>query len=370
LLCLLPLGVFLLLRFDPVALLVGFAAPFVVILLKGLSLGLLTSRVWRRLTGTRQTGALLVIVLLFAAAVMPMLAAAKDPPAHSAATESHDASHAETHVAGAHEGEHAAPSGPQELPNFITLVIAALGHDHPVARFLHTWENVIFALLIALALVLVARAATRGATTGVPSGLQNLVETLVEFVRGFIVDILGEKAGRRYLPYLGTVFVYILFMNLLGLIPFMKSPTSSLNIITAALAITTFVYVQIEGLRNLGLVGYLDHLAGQPRSVVQWAMVPIMLPVHVLGELAKPISLACRLFGNVFGEDMLLVAFIGLGAAILAAQPLPIGIPLQFPFLLLALMTSTLQAMIFTVLSTIYFLLMLPHDEHAEEAHH
>ena len=94
--------------------------------------------------------------------------------------------------------------------------------------------------------------------------------------------------------------------------------------------------------------------------------------VYVLGELSKPISLSCRLFGNVFGEDMLLVAFVSLGVTTLAWSNLPIGLPLQLPFLVLALLTSTLQAMVFMVLSTIYILLMLPHEAHGHEgdAHH
>ena len=116
-----------------------------------------------------------------------------------------------------------------------------------------------------------------------------------------------------------------------------------------------------------GLVGYFDHMAGSPRTVIGWAMVPLMLPIHLMGELAKPISLACRLFGNIFGEDMLLVAFVTLGITTLSFSHLPIGLPLQLPFLLLALLTSTLQALVFTVLSTIYFLLMLPHEEHGHD---
>jgi F-type H+-transporting ATPase subunit a len=86
-----------------------------------------------------------------------------------------------------------------------------------------------------------------------------------------------------------------------------------------------------------------------------------------MGELAKPISLSCRLFGNIFGEDMLLVAFATLGVTTLAFTHLPFGLPLQLPFMFLALLTSTLQALVFTVLSTIYFLLMLPHGEHEHE---
>jgi F-type H+-transporting ATPase subunit a len=96
-------------------------------------------------------------------------------------------------------------------------------------------------------------------------------------------------------------------------------------------------------------------------------LAPLMLPIHLLGELAKPISLASRLFGNVFGEDMLLVAFVSLGITTLAATGAPFGLPLQLPFMFLALLTGTLQALVFTVLSTIYLLLMLPHDDHGHE---
>jgi F-type H+-transporting ATPase subunit a len=108
-------------------------------------------------------------------------------------------------------------------------------------------------------------------------------------------------------------------------------------------------------------------MAGSPRSAIGWGLVPLMLPIHLMGELAKPISLACRLFGNIFGEDMLLVAFASLGITVLSFTHLPIGLPLQLPFLFLAILTSTLQALVFTVLSTIYLLLMLPHDDHGHE---
>ena len=189
---------------------------------------------------------------------------------------------------------------------------------------------------------------------------------VVEALYNFIVDILGPKFGPRYVPFLGTLFVYILAMNLFGLIPFMDSPTSNLNV-TVALALIVFVYAQYIGFRELGVLGWVDHMAGSPRSAIGWGLVPLMLPIHLMGELAKPISLACRLFGNIFGEDMLLVAFASLGITVLAFANLPIGVPLHLPFLFLALLTSTLQALVFTVLSTIYFLLMLPHDDHGHE---
>jgi F-type H+-transporting ATPase subunit a len=219
---------------------------------------------------------------------------------------------------------------------------------------------------VALLIGLVARLATRNAQL-VPGGLQNLVEALVEGLNDFITGILGERHAPRYVPFLGTLFIYIWAMNLFGLIPFMDSPTSNLNV-TVALALTVFVYAQWIGLRGLGPIGYIDHLMGSPRNLTGWLLVPLMLPIHILGELAKPISLSCRLFGNIFGEDMLLVAFVSLGVTTLAWAHLPFGLPLQLPFLLLALLTSTLQALVFTVLSTIYFLLMLPHHDH-EQGH-
>jgi F-type H+-transporting ATPase subunit a len=151
----------------------------------------------------------------------------------------------------------------------------------------------------------------------------------------------------------------------------MESPTSNLNT-TFALAITVFVYCQWVGLRSFGPLGYVHHLMGSPRDLTGWLLVPLMLPIHILGELAKPISLSCRLFGNIFGEDMLLVAFVSLGITTVSFLHLPLGLPLHLPFMFLALLTSTLQALVFTVLSTIYLLLMLPHDDHGHEAegHH
>jgi len=234
------------------------------------------------------------------------------------------------------------------------------------AHVLHRYEVVIFALLIALMLCLLAAFATRNPRM-IPGRLQNGAEMVVEALYNFIVDILGPRYGPRYVPFLGTLFVYILAMNLFGLIPFMDSPTSSLNV-TVALALVVFVYSQYIGFRELGVLGWVDHMAGSPRSAIGWALVPLMLPIHLMGELAKPISLAARLFGNIFGEDMLLVAFATLGVSVLSFAHLPIGLPLQLPFLFLALLTSTLQALVFTVLSTIYFLLMLPHDDHGHEA--
>ena len=120
--------------------------------------------------------------------------------------------------------------------------------------------------------------------------------------------------------------------------PFMKSSTVSYRT-TIALALCTFFYVQYVAITKLGVLGYLDHLAGEPRDVIGWCMVPLMLPMHIIQELlAKPLSLSLRLFGNVLGEDILIGTFVGMGIAVVGAiglQAIPIGLPIQiFPFFL------------------------------------
>ena len=152
-------------------------------------------------------------------------------------------------------------------------------------------------------------------------------------------------------------------MNLIGLVPFFKSSTASINT-TAALALTVFLYVQYTGIRRLGAWGYIHHLMGSPNDVVTWVMVPINLPIHLVGELAKPFSLALRLFGNITGEDILIAAFVTLGIMLMSLFGSPIGFPFQIPFIFLALLLSTIQALVFTMLSTIYFSMVMPHEEH------
>ena len=253
---------------------------------------------------------------------------------------------------GAHQG---AP----ELPNFITLLYDKYGKVAFV-KFLHHWENIIFSLLIVIVISIVAYLASRRSTL-IPGKLQNLVEMAVEGLDNFICGILGPR-GRRFTPFLGTLFIYILCMNFFGLVPGMKSPSSNLNT-TVALAACVFFYVQYTGIRSFGLLGYLSHLAGEPKDAVGWAMVPLNLPIHIMEELIKPLSLSMRLFGNIFGEDILIAVFVGLGAASLSFLHLPIGLPFQVPFIFLALLTGTIQALVFTLLSTIYFFLMMPHEE-------
>jgi F-type H+-transporting ATPase subunit a len=386
-------GGVLLFLLPPIWLSVGFLVPFAVMFLKAASLLLIQSRAWKWMLARPWRAALVVVSLLVAAwwviptwldmpsanpadtashavethATSDSHAVADPHAADPHASDPHAASGAAAHGESDHGGGHGKSSGPSKFPNLITY-LSAFFPDAPWVQFLHHWEIQVFSLLFAGLICLVAFLATRRATM-IPGRLQNAVEMLVSALNDFITGILGEKHGRRFVPFLGSLFIYIWVMNLAGLVPGLEAPTSSLNT-TFALGITVFLYAQWVGLRSLGPVGYFDHLLGSPRDLMSWILVPLMLPIHILGELAKPISLSSRLFGNIFGEDMLLVAFASLGVTTVAFLNLPIGLPLQLPFMFLALLTGTIQALVFTVLSTIYLLLMLPHDDHhAEHAH-
>jgi len=255
-------------------------------------------------------------------------------------------------------------AGTPELPNLVTILLDRFG-DVSWTRFLYQWENVLFSWVAIGILSLVAYLAYRRRSL-VPGRLQAGVETVVESLDNLVTGVIGPE-GRRFTPFCGTLFIYILCMNLLGLVPGMKSPSSSINT-TAALALCVFVYVQYAAIRSMGILGYFDHLLGRPRDLIGFILVPLMLPIHIIEELARPLSLALRLFGNITGEDVLIGVFVWLGVACLAFIHLPIGLPLQIPFIFLAIITGTIQALVFSLLSVVYFSLVVSHGE--DEAHH
>lgn len=214
--------------------------------------------------------------------------------------------------------------------------------------------------VIMLTLVLLAWLGTRRRAR-VPSGLQTVWEIYVDWVRNFCRGQIGPNA-EKYAPMLGTLFVYILFMNLWGMIPGFIPPTMSLNV-TAALALCVFLAVQYWGVSALGLKGYLLHFAGEP----VW-MAPINIPVHIIGELAKPLSLAIRLFGNMFGEETAIYRMMALGAAIMPFVYVPL--PVHFVNVIIHLIIAPIQAFIFFILSAAYIEMATSHhggEEHQED---
>lgn len=253
----------------------------------------------------------------------------------------------------------AAEEGGHELPHVIMLLQQAF-EGTPFGDFLHAWDNLIFSLAIAGLIILVARIASRNPQLQ-PGRLQNFVEIIVEELEKFIGGVLGPQ-GKRFIPFLGTLFIYILLMNYAGMVPLLKAPTANINE-TLALALCVFFYVQYTAVKEHGIRGFIDHLMGQPRTPVQWGLIVIMIPVHIIGELARPVSLACRLFGNITGEDILIFAFVTLGVALMGVIHVPIGLPLQIPFYGLALLLGFVQALVFTLLSTVYFVMVLQHED-------
>jgi len=188
----------------------------------------------------------------------------------------------------------------------------------------------------------------------IPGRLQLFMEMVVGGLDDFVCGILGPK-GKRFTPFVGTLFIYILLMNLSGLIPFFKSATSSLST-TASLAVCVFIYVQYTAVKENGFFGYVDHLMGNPRGIIAFTVfIPVLLFfIHIISELVKPLSLALRLRSNVWAEDMLLAvtAQFGLG-----------GVPLFLFNMFLTILSSVMQAVVFSLLSTVYFALVLPHHE-------
>lgn len=222
--------------------------------------------------------------------------------------------------------------------------------------------NLLFAnaCVTAAIMVIFAIAATRKMQR-IPRArsLQNLAEFIVEAMVNFARGIIGP-GGEKYVPLVGTLFFFVYLNNLIGLIPGFHSPSANLSI-NLAIGLTVFLYVQYVGIRNRGLVGYVKHFCG-PMP----ALAPLMLPIELISELVKPFTLAMRLFGNIFGEDTVIIVLALLGISLIPVAPV---VPVQFPILVLGLLTTFVQALVFTLLTCIYISLQSHHEEHGHEDH-
>lgn len=194
------------------------------------------------------------------------------------------------------------------------------------ATIVVTWLNLI---LIAVGSAVVTSRLSSGETL---SRWQNLLEVIVGGIEGQIRDA-GLEPPRDFVPFLGTLFLFILVPNLLAVIPMYHPPTGSLST-TAGLAICVFIAVPWWGIRRRGLGGYL-------RQYLRPS--PFMLPFNVIGELSRTLALAVRLFGNVMSGTMIAAILVGVA-------------PLFFPVLMsaLGLITGVIQAYIFAVLAAVY----------------
>ena len=202
-------------------------------------------------------------------------------------------------------------------------------------------------LVMVLALLLVGALAAAHPVT-VVSKRYSIMELTVGALGDLTTGILG-KNGAPFVPYVISIFIFILLLNEIGLFPLIgKSPTADLNT-TAALAITTILLIQVVGIRRHGL-GYYKHLFIKP-----WYLGLVMLPINIIDELARPVTLAMRLFGNIFAGEILLVV---AGAMILAHLGVLSTIATVFPFGIFAfnMIIGVIQALVFTLLTIAYLI--------------
>jgi F-type H+-transporting ATPase subunit a len=221
--------------------------------------------------------------------------------------------------------------------------------------------NTIASWIMIGVLLLLIRLGTRR-LHAVPSRLQNIWEWTHETLDHFCRTMIGQEHGAAFTPLLGTFFLYILFLNLGGLIPGFVSPTAALNV-TIALALCCFVAVQYYGFKHRG-IRYLMHFVGDP-----WWLFPINIPMHIIGELARPLSLSVRLFGNIFGEDTVIARLVAMGVIALGASGWFIPMPVQFPMLLFGIFGSFIQALVFTMLASSYIAGVVQEHGHQADEH-
>ena len=183
----------------------------------------------------------------------------------------------------------------------------------------------------------------------VPGRLQSISEMLYEFVRNMVRDSTGPK-GEKYFPFIFSLFIFVLVINMLGMLPlghYSFTPTSQI-IVTFALAALIFVGVTIIGFWQHG-IGYLKLFAP---SGVPWYMLPIIIPIEIISYLTRPISLSVRLFANMMVGHTLLKVLGGFAGALGVAGIGPLL--LMIPFTGLELLVAFLQAFVFAVLTSIY----------------
>ena len=227
-------------------------------------------------------------------------------------------------------------------------------------------KHLVFFVVAAAIVLIVTRLALRSYRKGgVPTGLGAAVETIVLFIRDEIAEKNIGHDGRAYTPLLCSFFFFILIAALIGLMPFSATSTGNISV-TLGLAIVSFIAMQYAGISKYGLVGHFKNLV--PPGLPLW-LLPIMIPVEILGMFTKPFALMVRLFANMLAGHMVITALlmlIPLMAAINVAfgwAVVPVSLALALFIMLLELLVALIQAYIFTLLTAI-FIGMFAHPAH------
>jgi F-type H+-transporting ATPase subunit a len=216
------------------------------------------------------------------------------------------------------------------LGNFFLGLAGLPAQPRPWANFI-TMQILVVALMVVLFLILRTRL-----SVDKPGKTQQLFEVIYEFLRGEANDQVGHD-GHKYLGYFATIFLFILFSNLIGIIPGFESPTMTPSV-PAGCALATFLYYNLAGVQANGILNYLKHFMG-PMIL----LAPLMIPIELISHLARPLSLTIRLFANMFAGEKVTVVFLSLTY---------FGIPALF--MGLHVFVSFLQAYIFVLLTMMY----------------
>ncbi|GIK21024.1 MAG: F0F1 ATP synthase subunit A [Ignavibacteriota bacterium] len=241
------------------------------------------------------------------------------------------------------------PLGKVYLPH-----LQLFGLDISVTR------HVVFMWLGAILLFIVmTRIAKAYKSSVIPKGFTNFWEVFILFVRDEIARPTIGKGFEKFLPYLLTVFFFILFGNFLGLIPFSATFTSNISV-TATMAIFTFLVFVFGGVRSNGVFGYFKGLI--PHGVPIF-LLPIMAVVELLGLFTKPFALAIRLFANMTAGHIVIYALISLIFVMQSIGWAGLAIPLALFIYMLEILVALIQAYIFTMLSSL-FIGMAVHQDH------
>lgn len=209
----------------------------------------------------------------------------------------------------------------------------------------HPWANWLAIEIVVVLLTILIFAFLRSRlSVDRPGKLQHCFELTYEFLRAQAEEVVGH-GSRRYLAYFGTIFFFVLFMNLIGIIPTLESPTMYIEV-PCGLAVATFIYYNSTGLRANGAFGYIKHFLGP----MLW-LAPVMLPIEIVSHFARPLSLTIRLYANMFAGEQVTNTFLTL-------------VPYFIPSLFMALhvFVSFLQAYIFALLAMIYVGTAVAHE--------
>ena len=207
-------------------------------------------------------------------------------------------------------------------------------------------------MVVGILLFLFVRGGRRLAT--IPGRIQAAAESWVEMLIGFFTSFAGAYVGRKYVGLLGGYFTFILALNLWGIIPGFHSPTANINT-TLGFAVVAVVTSLVIGVKESGVRHIIRHWMGEPNpkdTMAKGIGVVLLLPLEILAQFARMVSLSLRLYGNIFGGDVVIAVFVVLLTDLAVKIWLPL--PLHFPVVLLHLLASVIQAVVFTALLSVY----------------